>query len=477
MSSVLLPVLGPLVAALIAAAWPRLARTVGLAAGGLTLASAVLLLVRVAGSGTQSVDLGGWAPPLGIALVADPLAGVMVLMTAVVGLAISVYAPGYYGQAHERGFWPLWLALWAALNALFLSADLFNLYVTLELVGLGAVALAVLDGKRTAMIAGLRYLTVGLLGSLAYLLGVALIYAAYGRLDLGGVEALAGPTPPAWLALTLMSTGLLLKAALFPLHFWLPPAHASASAPVSAALSALVVKAAFYLVARLWLDAFPDLVTPSAAALLTLLGAGAVLWGSWRALRAARLKLMAAYSTVAQLGYLFLFLPLILATPATQRGTVLAAALLLALTHALAKTGLFLATGLIQKHAGHDRIADLNGTAQRLPAVTFAIALAGAALIGLPPSGAFLGKWFLLSAAFQTGHWGIVLVVVAGTLLAAAYVFRVLTHAFGRVPPPGGAGPVTGPGEVTVLTLGVLATFVLGLAAAPLWDLFGGGGP
>ncbi len=247
-----------------------------------------------------------------------------------------------------------------------------------------------------------------------FLAGVSLIYAGYGTLDMAALADMIEAGPVAWTALALMTAGLLLKTALFPLHFWLPPAHASAPAPVSAVLSALVVKVAFYLVLRLWLDVFATVVTPAAANLLGMLGAGAVLWGSWQALHAERLKLLAAYSTVAQLGYLFLFFPLLLALPPGPARELAAGGLvMLALTHGFAKAGLFLAIGVIQQHSGHDRIRDLSGTAQRLPATTFAIALAGVALIGLPPSGAFLGKWQLLAGAFATGQWLWVVVTAA----------------------------------------------------------------
>jgi NADH:ubiquinone oxidoreductase subunit 5 (subunit L)/multisubunit Na+/H+ antiporter MnhA subunit len=154
-----------------------------------------------------------------------------------------------------------------------------------------------------------------------------------------------------------------------------------------------VVKAAFYLVLRLWLDVFADLVTPAAANVLGILGAGAIIWGSWRALRTERLKVLAAYSTVAQLGYLFLFFPLLQALPpGPARDSAVGGLVILALTHGFAKAGLFLAIGIIQQRCGHDNIRELDGTAQRLPATTFAIALGGVALIGLPPSGAFLGS-------------------------------------------------------------------------------------
>lgn len=464
----------PLAGALVAVLAPGRGGLVGVTASAATAGAAVALIWQVAAEGPIRYAVGGWSPGLGIGLHADGLAAVLVAMTALVASAASVYATAYFTRPAERdGFWPLWLLLWTALNALFLAADLFNIYVTLELMGLAAVSLAALGGRRAALEAALRYLMVGLLGSMAYLAGVVLIYTAYGTLDLAAVRVAIGPEPAAWAALALMTAGLLLKTALFPLHFWLPPAHANAPAPVSAALSALVVKAAFYLVLRLWLDLFAPVTTPAASHLLGVLGAAAVLWGSWQALRAERLKLMAAYSTVAQLGYLFLFFPLLAGLPAgPAREAALGGAVLMALTHGVAKGALFLSAGVVQQRAGHDRIRDLDGTAQGLPATTFAIALAGVALVGLPPSGAFLGKWQLISGAIATGQWFWVPVVLAGSLLAAAYVFRVLGHAFGHLDSPG-RGVTVAREEIPALVLAVVATAGLGLFAAPLWTLLG----
>ncbi len=204
------------------------------------------------------------------------------LMSALVALGTGIYASGYFhGGAKQARFWPLWLLLLTGLTALFLSRDLYNLYVTLELLGLSAVALAALGGSREALQAAWRYLTLGLLGSMAFLAGVVLFYAAYGTLDLAALAVRLRADPASWVALALMSGGLLIKSALFPLHFWLPPAHANAPAPVCAALSALVVKAAFYLMLRLWLDLFQPALTPAASWLPGMLGAGAVLWCCW----------------------------------------------------------------------------------------------------------------------------------------------------------------------------------------------------
>jgi formate hydrogenlyase subunit 3/multisubunit Na+/H+ antiporter MnhD subunit len=455
---------------------PRFATSVAIAAGVLTTVAAGTLLYGVGTRGALGYDIGGWTAGLGIALRADGLSALLLMMNALVMLAASVYASAYFSKTAERArFWPLWLLLWTALNALLLSGDLFNLYVTLELLGLSAVALASLGNKTAAVQAALRYLLVGLLGSMLFLAGVSLIYAGYGTLDMASLAHVAQAGPIVWPALALMTVGLLLKTALFPLHFWLPPAHASAPAPVSAVLSALVVKASFYLVLRLWLDVFAEAVTPAAASLLGVLGAGAVLWGSWRALRAERLKLLAAYSTVAQLGYLFLFFPLLQALPpGAARDLAVGGLIILALTHGFAKAGLFLAIGIIQQRSGHDTIRELDGTAQRLPATTFAIALGGVALIGLPPSGTFLGKWHLLVAAFTTGQWWWVVVAVIGSLLAAAYIFRVLGHAFGHRAYPNQPVAIARE-EWPALLLGVTAAVLMGLAGAPLWRLLEGG--
>ena len=462
----------PLAAALATLLLPRSATAVAIGTALATSVAAALLLFGIATQGSLQYEIGGWSAGLGIALRADGLSALLLLMTALVALAASIYASAYFHTASERArFWPLWLLLWTALNALLLSGDLFNLYVTLELLGLSAVALASLGGKRAAVAAALRYLLVGLLGSMLFLAGVSLLYAGYGTLDLAALSRVVAPGPGTWTALALMTTGLLLKTALFPLHFWVPPTHASAPAPVSAVLSALVVKAAFYLLLRLWLDVFTTVVTPAAANLLGVLGAGAVLWGSWHALRAERLKLLAAWSTVAQLGYLFLFFPLLLALPSGPARDLAAGGLvMLALTHGFAKASLFLAIGVIQRRCGHDTIHELGGTAQRLPATTFAIALAGVALIGLPPSGAFLGKWQLLAGAVATGQWLWLLVTAIGSLLAAAYIFRVLGHAFGHRPYP--SQPVSvAREEWPALLLAVVAALALGIAGAPVWGL------
>ncbi|WP_462329908.1 complex I subunit 5 family protein [Thiohalocapsa halophila] len=419
----------PLAGALLCFLLPRLAAPVGLVAAALTAASTLALTLAVMADGTARTQLGGWAAPLGILWRADGLSVALLAMTAAVGVTVSLYATAYFrNDEHERTFfWPLWLLLWTALNALFVSADLFNLYVTLELLGFAAASLTALGGSAAALTGAIRYLLVSVLGSLSYLLGVALIYHGCGTVDLALVAACVpdAPRPAMQVAAGAMIAGLLLKTALFPFHFWLPPAHGSAPAPVSAVLSALVVKASFYLVLRLWVDVLGG-GGRWVAELLGVLGAAAVLWGSVLALRQERLKLLIAYSTVAQIGYLFIAFPLAVAGGAVAW----TGALYLALAHGLAKAAMFLSAGNLLRFGGHDRIAELDSAVHRLPLTLTAFALAGVSIMGLPPSGGFIGKWLLLQAAFEQERFGLVAVILLGGVLAAAYVFKVVGHAF-----------------------------------------------
>ena len=440
----------------------------------LQLGCALWLAHGLPGHGARSHAVGGWDAPLGIALYVDGLSAVMLLLTQIVALPLALYARAYFrDDSAARYFWPLTGFLLAGLNALFVSADLFNLYVTLELVGLAAVGLVAVGGGAAQVAAALRYLFATLLGSGAYLLGVALVYGAYGTVSLSALQPLIHCNAPLAVTLAggLMLAGLMLKTALFPFHYWLPPAHGGAPAPVSALLSALVVKASFYLILRLWLGPFAPLAVHYAW-LPALLGSAAILWGSVMAIRTPHLKMLVAWSTVAQLGYLFLIFPLLAAD-----GLALQAGTMQAVAHGLAKAAMFAAVGTLIHVTGRDAVADVAGVANRMPVTLSAFALSGVTLMGLPPSGGFLAKWLLIDAALEHGQWWLAAVAIIGGLLAAVYVFRVLRQAF--VAPPLGerrhvaqrAPPML---EWTAFALAALSV-LLGLRGMELLRLLGVG--
>jgi len=474
------PLIDPLVwLILLPLAWATLAFVLGPGRGAWLAISGLLaqcwlafdLAQKVGTGGTALYAVGGWGAPLGIDLAVDGLSAAMLLLTQTVALPLAIYARSYFKPDDPAGawFWPLIGFLIAGLNALFVSADLFNLYVTLELVGLAAVGLVAAGGGAQQVVAALRYLFATLVGSGAYLLGVSLIYGVYGTVSISTLLPLVTDDAPrlVWIAGALMVAGLLLKTALFPFHFWLPPAHGGAPAPVSALLSALVVKASFYLILRLWLGPLQPLL-PTFAWLMATLGAAAIFWGSWQAIRAVKLKRLIAYSTVAQLGYLFLIFPLLAAPGALQ------AVVMQVFAHGLAKAGMFAAAGVLIKATGQDMVAGLAGAVERLPVTMFAFALSGMTLMGLPPSSGFLAKWQIIEAALAQGHWIIAVVVLAGGLLAAVYVFRILRQAFLLTPASTTLAPVPRTLEWSAFALAA-ASVLLGLRGVELMQLLGAG--
>jgi len=448
---------------------------------GLVVAFAIAFGVWRAGKPLVYI-LGGWAPPLGIALRADGFSVVMLVTTALVISAAGFFAranfgtpPGCVEVRAPLAFWTLLQGLWAALNIVFLGGDLFNLYVALELLTFAAAPLVSLDGRPETIAAALRYLLFALFGSVLYLLGAALLYGSYGTLDIALLSARIRPEPAVWVAAGLMTAGLLAKTALVPLHIWLPPAHANAPAAASAVLSSLVVKASFFLIVRLWFDVLPALPNKAATDILAAMGSGAILFGSVLALRQARLKLLIAYSTVAQIGYLFLMFPLAIGAH-PWAADAWSGGVLQTLSHAFAKAAMFLAAGLVAESFGHDRIADLRGRGRAMPMTFFALGLGGLSLMGLPPSGGFAAKWLLLKASVEAGQWQWALVILAGGLLAGGYVYRVLAPALARGPSK--APPVAPPTSREAIALALaLCAVLLGFAPAAFFDFLQIGRP
>jgi formate hydrogenlyase subunit 3/multisubunit Na+/H+ antiporter MnhD subunit len=443
-AAVLLPVCGLMAGFVLGA---RAAERIALllVAVGIGLAVAIVAAVIVAQAPVAYV-LGGFAPPLGLVLRADGAGAAMLLTTALILGVVAAYARPDFGAPADAAsgrralsFWTLLLALSASLNLAFLAGDLFNLFVALEMLTVAAVPMVCLDGRASQVEAALRYLVFALLGSVLYLLGVGLLYGAHGTLDIGLLGPRARPDAPAIAALALMTAGLLAKTAMLPLHLWLPPAHAGAPPPASALLSALVVKGSYLIVVRLWFQALPEVPTVAAAQVMGAMGAAAILLGSVMALRQTRLKLLVAYSTVAQIGYLGFVFPLGLGAAPGSEGYAWTGGMLQMIAHAFAKAAMFLSAGLIAEACGHDRIARLGGIARTMPVTLAAFGLSGLSLMGLPPSGGFAAKWLLLYVSVESGQWWWSVAILGGGLLTAGYVFRVLSAARGVA---GAAPPV-----------------------------------
>jgi multicomponent Na+:H+ antiporter subunit D len=463
--SIVVPVAGVLLAFVLGGRYAKLAAFPAIAIGS-AIAVAILFALPL-NNGALVYLLGAWPPPLGIALRADGLSAVMLAAAAVVICAVAVFAAADFSPAPAEArapfaFWILLLAIWAAINMIVLGGDLFSLYVALEMLTFAAVPLVSLEGRADTLRAAMRYLLFALLGSVLYLLGTALLYGLYGTLDIVLLSRLVSAEPAALVAAALMTTGLLAKTALFPLHLWLPPAHAGAPSAASAILSGLVVKGSFFIVVRLWFDVMPGLPGYAAAQLLAALGGMAIVFGSIVALRQERLKLLVAYSTLAQIGYLFLMFPLAFGVSGRlESGGALAGGLLQTVSHATAKAAMFMAAGSIYAALGHDRISGLGGIGRTAPVSLLAFVLSGFALMGLPPGGAYLAKNLLLQAAADQGQWWWAVMLQAGGIFTGAYVVLVLAHA---IAPAAGQ---TAPGRAAPW-IGQLAALALALCSLSL---------
>lgn len=392
---------------------PTLSRLTAAVAAVASLAGVGLVLAR----GTVRYPVAAWPPPWGIELVLDPLSAFMAVTiagTATVALAVADRGPG--DRSGGPAFHALALVFLAGLLGIVVSGDLFNIFVFLELSAIASYAL-VASGGGPALLAGFRYLVLGAVGGSFYLLGVGLLYAVTGTLNIADLTARAadlGGSPALLAGTTLVLVGLAVKAGLFPLHAWLPDAYTHAVPAVANLVAPIGTKAALYLIARLFVQAL-DQQGPQLAAVLLWAGAAAVVAGGMLALRQRDARRLLAYSSVSHVGYIALGLGL--GNASAQVG-----AYLHMLAHALAKAALFIAVGAA---AAAGRGTGLGAIARATPVTAASAVVAALSLVGVPPSAGFFSKWYLLRGAVETGQYVAAVVVLVGGLLAAAYAYRL----------------------------------------------------
>lgn len=478
------PLLVPLAGALLAAVpRGRLAAWVVLATTLVVLVANAAILAAAAG-GPVVYRAGGWAPPYGIVLVADLFSAALAVTASIVAAASALHTLVSGGdEARRRLYHPSFLVMLLALGGVFLTGDLFNLYVFMELTILSSIVLVAIAGRPISAETAFKYSVLAAIGSTLLLVSVAFVYAGAGTLALADVarRVREGPVAPFWpLVAAMMLAAFLLKGAVFPLHFWQPDAHSAAPAPVSAMLSGVLVKVGIYGIVRMGTLLFPE-----APALLVLapLGAITALFGGLAAIANADLKRLLAYSTISNVGLIVLALGWGFGwaglagqdSHARNLGHLaLAAAIVHTINHALIKGGLFLAGGYVTERLDEHGLAQLGGLARLTPAGTVAFGLGALALAGLPPFGGYVGKLALFRAGVDAGDAATLGAVVAASVLAIVYCQRAFVRVFWGESPPGigerwrrhGNGGV--PAAPLLLALAVLA---LGLWPAPLITL------
>lgn len=404
-----------------------------------------------------TVAIGGFRPPLGILFYVDGVALLFVLAAAFSCLLLWPWKEAAGSRKHA-----LTLLLAAGCSGLALSGDLFNIYVFYELVAVASYGLAAGAGSGRAFAAAFRYLVLSSLGSLLALVGIALIYHRTGTLNLAHLGELAPALlndPPGLAAFLLLLLGLGVKAELFPVNAWVPEVYAGAERRVSALLAGLVSKLAVLVLVRLLVLVFP---TDEARTALLLLGTLGILSGELAAYRARDLARLLSWSSIGQLGIVFVAF----AVPG-EAGLV--AGLAVALHHLVAKPALFL---LADRWGGS--LESLTGAGRGAPLAGALFVLFALSLIGVPPLPGFWAKFLVLSGlAAQEGGlwWTAAAVILATTVVKASYLFRVVGRLYARgaggAPAPHATGPLTGAAVLgLVLILG-------GASAGPLGDALG----
>ncbi|WP_267643554.1 complex I subunit 5 family protein [Haloarchaeobius amylolyticus] len=479
---VAVPLLGAIVPFVLGARYPRLAVRATAAVLLAQVGIAVAVVAAVAASGPQTYVLGGLPAAVGIGLLVDQVSGIFVVLVAVAGAVL-------YLTVREDATGPgdsLWLLLVAGLTGVVVTADVFNLYVFLEISGLAAYGLVASRRGGTAALAALHYLLVGTVGATFYLLGVGYAYVATGTLAMADLQpALASVGYDSPLVLTsfvFVTLGLAVKLALFPVHAWKPDAYAGSAHDVAALLATLGSTVAGYALVRVVFGVFTAeflAAVPLVQTALLAAGVVSVAAGGYLTLRQSNLRRLLSYSSILQFGLVLVGLSL--ATAAAVTG-----ALVLLVGNAVAKGGLFVATGLFERELEAVTVADLAGKAREAPVTAAAVALAFTSLVGLPPTAGFAGKWYVTLAAVDSGRWVVATVVVLSTLVSLAYAGRVVErlyladgdgeagagHAVADGGQPADARFVPGleSRAVAVVVLAALATLVLGLGSTALAD-------
>ncbi|SDY50807.1 multisubunit sodium/proton antiporter, MrpD subunit [Micromonospora pattaloongensis] len=434
-----LPVVLPLLGAaltLMLARRPRAQRAISVAVLAVTFAVALALLVAAHRHGPQVVAVGGWPAPLGIVLVADQLAALMLVVSTAVTLCVLLYSIGEGRADGDEGtpiaiYHPSYLILTAGVTNAFLSGDLFNLYVGFEILLAASFVLLTLGGTEVRIRAGTTYVVVSLLSSVIFLVAIGLVYAATGTLNLaqlaGRLDALPDDLRLVLQLMLLLAFGI--KAAVFPLSAWLPDSYPTAPAPVTAVFAGLLTKVGVYAIIRTETLLFPGGRVADGLMVVALL---TMVVGILGAVAQSDIKRMLSFTLISHIGYLIFGVAL-----TTVAG--LASAIYYVVHHITIQTTLFLATGLVERRGGSTNLERLGGLARIAPVLAVLFFLPALNLAGIPPFSGFLGKLGLLQAGVAVGGWLAWAVVAGGTLtslLTLYAVMRVWNLAFWRKPPP-----------------------------------------
>ncbi|MFN8643850.1 MAG: Na+/H+ antiporter subunit D [Candidatus Binatia bacterium] len=465
-----LPILVPFTAAVLSLlAWRSrpIQRALSIAGAVGLLASGVALLAAVRAGGILVVQEGNWPAPFGITLAADLLSAIMVLLAGTVAVAVAVFALGSLDRRREHfGYYPLFHVLLMGVCGAFLTGDLFNLYVWFEVMLIASFVLLVLGGERAQLEGGVKYVALNLVSSAVFLAAAGITYGAVGTLNFADLAQRLPTLPHAGTARTLVVLLLVafgIKAAIFPLFFWLPASYHTPPVAVTTLFSGLLTKVGVYALIRVFTLAFP--LDGALQPLLLAIAGLTMAIGVLGAVAQHEMRRLLAFHVVSQIGYLIMGLGL--ASPLALAGAVFF------MVHVtLAKSALFLVGGIAHRLRGSFELAHLGGLWRDHPWVSLLFLVPALALAGIPPLSGFWAKLLLVQAGLAGWHWWVTATALGVSLLTLFSMTKIWAAAFWSPAPEGAPAGVLARREIVLLGapaagLGLL-TVLMGVGAGPV---------
>ena len=400
------------------------------------LLASLVLMAAVWQQGVVAGAMGGWPAPFGIVLVADLLSAVMVVITAITGLAVSIYALADIDEAKERqGYHALFQVLIAGVCGAFLTGDLFNLYVWFEVMLIASFGLLVLGGSKAQLDGGLRYVALNLVSTVLFLSAIGLLYGMTGTLNMADLHQAVGEVENKGLltvvaVLFLVAFGI--KAALFPLFFWLPASYHTPSVAVSAVFGGLLTKVGVYALIRMFTLVFTH-DTAYTHGLLLVVAALTMVTGVLGAAAQNEFRKILSFHIVSQIGYMILGL-------AIYTQLALVGAVFYLVHHIIVKANLFLVSGVANRLTGSFELADIGGLYRSAPWLGVLFLIPALSLAGIPPLSGFWAKLLLVQATLEAEMYVLAAVALVVGVLTVFSMTKIWVEAFWK-PHPAGNDP------------------------------------
>ncbi len=383
-------------------------------------------IARVLTEGIQVVQFGGWSAPFGITFVADILSALMVLVTAVIGLAVSIFAiTGLRPKSQRYGFFTLLHVLSMGVTGAFLTGDLFNLYVWFEVMLIASFVLMALGGKAHQLAAAMKYVTLNLIASALFLAAAGVLYGTVGSLNMADVAqqlANAESSHVATLAATILMFAFGVKAAVFPLFYWLPASYHTPPVAISALMAGLLTKVGVYALIRTFtlLFAYDH---PYRQPLLLVIAGATMLTGVLGAAAQTDVRRILSFHIISQIGYMLLGLAIF--TPLAIAGTVF-----YLVHHIIVKANLFLIMGMARRGRAGFELSQLGGIYRNQLWLAILFLIPALSLAGIPPLSGFWAKLMLLQSAIEERHFAMVAIALAVGLLTLFSMTKIWAAAF-----------------------------------------------